>query len=60
MLRALKYMPRLDFLDAVEAFRHTHFGVGFRKVPTAELMSQMDFVCNVERVGKYEPIYSDY
>ena len=56
MFRALSYMPRLSFLDALEAFRCTWFGLQV-PVKTKDLIEQLDFVCQVEHVGPYAPNY---
>lgn len=58
MLRALGYMPRLELLAAWEAFKQTHFGLSYRTVD--QVVEHMDFMCQLERVGDYEPEYPDW
>lgn len=58
MLRALSYMPRLGFLEAWESFKMAHFGLQYRKVE--EIIDHMDFCCQVEHVGEYEPNYDGW
>jgi hypothetical protein len=41
---------------ALDMFQSFHFGLS--RLPMADVLDHMDFVCQVERVGQYEPRYS--